>query len=171
MNERSSSRKPRIIPIVPHGKTAVASGSGLEFRHALPLALYVHIPWCVQKCPYCDFNSHEARGEIPEADYISALIADLESSLPLIWGRTVSSIFFGGGTPSLLSGAGLDRLLTAIRTLLPLLPDAEVTLEANPGTVESAKFAAFRAAGINRLSLGIQSFNPAHLKALGRIHD
>ena len=171
MNERSSSRKPRIIPIVPHGKTAVASGSGLEFRHALPLALYVHIPWCVQKCPYCDFNSHEARGEIPEADYISALIADLESSLPLIWGRTVSSIFFGGGTPSLLSGAGLDRLLTAIRILLPLLPDAEVTLEANPGTVESAKFAAFRAAGINRLSLGIQSFNPAHLKALGRIHD
>ena len=171
MNERSSSPKPRIIPIVPHGKTAVASGSGLEFRHALPLALYVHIPWCVQKCPYCDFNSHEARGEIPEADYISALIADLESSLPLIWGRTVSSIFFGGGTPSLLSGAGLDRLLTAIRTLLPLLPDAEVTLEANPGTVESAKFAAFRAAGINRLSLGIQSFNPAHLKALGRIHD
>ena len=171
MNERSSSRKPRIIPIVPHGKTAVASGSGLEFRHALPLALYVHIPWCVQKCPYCDFNSHEARGEIPEADYISALIADLESSLPLIWGRTVSSIFFGGGTPSLLSGAGLDRLLTAIRTLLPLLPDAEITLEANPGTVESAKFAAFRAAGINRLSLGIQSFNPAHLKALGRIHD
>ena len=171
MNERSSSRKPRIIPIVPHGKTAVASGSGLEFRHALPLALYVHIPWCVQKCPYCDFNSHEARGEIPEADYISALIADLESSLPLIWGRTVSSIFFGGGTPSLLSGAGLDRLLTAIRTLLPLLPDAEVTLEANPGTVESAKFAAFRAAGINRLLLGIQSFNPAHLKALGRIHD
>ena len=172
MNERSSSRRPRIIPIVPHGKMAASGGGGgLEFRHALPLALYVHIPWCVQKCPYCDFNSHEARGAIPEADYISALIADLESSLPLIWGRTVSSIFFGGGTPSLLSGAGLDRLLTAIRTLLPLLPDAEITLEANPGTVESAKFAAFRAAGINRLSLGIQSFNPAHLKALGRIHD
>ena len=172
MSDGSAPRKARIIPIVPHGKTAASSGGGgLEFRHALPLALYVHIPWCVQKCPYCDFNSHEARGAIPEADYISALIADLESSLPLIWGRTVSSIFFGGGTPSLLSGAGLDRLLTAIRTLLPLLPDAEITLEANPGTVESAKFAAFRAAGINRLSLGIQSFNPAHLKALGRIHD
>ena len=172
MSDGSAPRKARIIPIVPHGKMAASGGGGgLEFRHALPLALYVHIPWCVQKCPYCDFNSHEARGEIPEADYISALIADLESSLPLIWGRTVSSIFFGGGTPSLLSGAGLDRLLTAIRTLLPLLPDAEITLEANPGTVESAKFAAFRAAGINRLSLGIQSFNPAHLKALGRIHD
>lgn len=171
MSDGSAPRKARIIPIVPHGKAASGGGGGLEFRHALPLALYVHIPWCVQKCPYCDFNSHEARGEIPEADYISALIADLESSLPLIWGRTVSSIFFGGGTPSLLSGAGLDRLLTAIRTLLPLLPDAEITLEANPGTVESAKFAAFRAAGINRLSLGIQSFNPAHLKALGRIHD
>ena len=160
----------RVIPIAVQGASSRPSGS-LEFRHALPLSLYIHVPWCVQKCPYCDFNSHEARGEIPEADYISALIADLESSLPLIWGRTVSSIFFGGGTPSLLSGAGLDRLLTAIRTLLPLLPDAEVTLEANPGTVESAKFAAFRAAGINRLSLGIQSFNPAHLKALGRIHD
>ena len=172
MSDGSAPRKARIIPIVPHGKMAASGGGGgLEFRHALPLALYVHIPWCVQKCPYCDFNSHEARGEIPEADYISALIADLESSLPLIWGRTVSSIFFGGGTPSLLSGAGLDRLLTAIRTLLALLPDAEITLEANPGTVESAKFAAFRAAGINRLSLGIQSFNPAHLKALGRIHD
>ena len=171
MTERSTPRKARIIPIVPQGRTAAQSVSGLEFRHALPLSLYVHIPWCVQKCPYCDFNSHEARGEIPEAEYISALIADLESALPLIWGRKVSSIFFGGGTPSLLSGEGLDRLLIAVRTLLPLLPDAEVTLEANPGTVESAKFAAFRAAGINRLSLGIQSFNPAHLKALGRIHD
>lgn len=171
MNERSTPRKPRIIPIVPQGKTAGTIGGGLEFRHAVPISLYVHIPWCVQKCPYCDFNSHEARGDIPEADYVSALIADLESSLPLVWGRKVSSIFLGGGTPSLLSGAGLERLLTAIRTLLPLLPDAEVTLEANPGTVESAKFAAFRAAGINRLSLGIQSFNPAHLKALGRIHD
>ena len=172
MSDGSAPRKARIIPIVPHGKMAASGGGGgLEFRHALPLALYVHIPWCVQKCPYCDFNSHEARGAIPEADYISALIADLESSLPLIWGRTVSSIFFGGGTPSLLSGEALDQLLTAIRMRLPLLPEAEITLEANPGTVEADKFAAFRAAGINRLSLGIQSFNPAHLKALGRIHD
>lgn len=142
-----------------------------EFRGSPPLSLYVHVPWCVQKCPYCDFNSHEARGGIPESDYVAALVADIESALPLLWGRTVSSIFFGGGTPSLLSGQALDSLLTAIRTLLPVLPTAEVTLEANPGTVEAGKFAAFRDAGINRLSLGIQSFNPTHLKALGRIHD
>ncbi len=168
----SDTRRPaRIIPILPQGRVAGPPGNGLEFRHALPLSLYVHIPWCVQKCPYCDFNSHEARGGIPEAEYIAALIADLESALPLVWGRKVSSLFFGGGTPSLLSGAGLDQLLTAIRMRLPLLPEAEITLEANPGTVEAAKFAAFRAAGVNRLSLGIQSFNPAHLKALGRIHD
>ena len=171
MSDGSAPRKARIIPIVPHGKTAVASGSGLEFRHALPLALYVHIPWCVQKCPYCDFNSHEARDAIPEDAYLEALSTDIETALPLVWGRKVSTIFFGGGTPSLLSGAALDRLLTTIRTLLPVLPNAEITLEANPGTVEAGKFAAFRDAGVNRLSLGIQSFNPQHLKALGRIHD
>ena len=125
----------------------------------------------MQKCPYCDFNSHQIREGLPETEYVTALVADLESALPLIWGRKIGSIFFGGGTPSLLSGAGLDSLLTAIRTRLPLLPDAEVTLEANPGTVEAGKFAAFRSAGVNRLSLGIQSFNPAHLQALGRIHD
>lgn len=166
-------RFPRVIPIVPQSQTQAggASGTQLEFRNPPPLSLYVHIPWCVQKCPYCDFNSHEVRDSIPEADYVAALIADLESALPLVWGRKVSSIFFGGGTPSLLSGPALDRLLTAIRTLLPIQPDAEITLEANPGTVEAEKFAAFRNAGINRLSLGIQSFNPAHLKALGRIHD
>ena len=161
----------RIITIAVAGKPKSSASGQLEFRTPPPLSLYVHIPWCVQKCPYCDFNSHQARGEIPEADYVGALIADLESSLPLVWGRKVSSIFFGGGTPSLLSGAALETLLTALRTLLPLTPDAEITLEANPGTVESAKFAAFRDAGINRLSLGIQSFNAAHLKALGRIHD
>jgi len=169
---------PRVIPIVEQGRPSATTGT-LEFRNPPPLALYVHIPWCVQKCPYCDFNSHEVRGkaspearaEIPEADYIAALIADLESALPMVWGRKVSSIFFGGGTPSLLSGAGLDQLLTTIRTLLPIVPGAEITLEANPGTVEAGKFAAFRDAGINRLSLGIQSFNPVHLKALGRIHD
>ena len=165
------SKASRIITIVAAGKTNNAAPGQLEFRHPPPLSLYVHIPWCVQKCPYCDFNSHQARGEIPEADYVSALIADLESSLPLVWGRQVSSVFFGGGTPSLLSGRSIDVLLTAMRTLLPLAPGAEITLEANPGTVESAKFAAFRDAGINRLSLGIQSFNAAHLKALGRIHD
>jgi len=160
-----------VIPIVPHGKAARGAGQTLEFRAPPPLSLYVHIPWCVQKCPYCDFNSHELHEGIPETEYVAALIADLESALPLVWGRKVSSIFFGGGTPSLLSGAALDELLTAIRTLLPLLPDAEITLEANPGTVEAGKFAAFRDAGVNRLSLGIQSFNPAHLSALGRIHD
>ena len=161
----------RIIPIIAQGQAASPSGGKLEFRHPLPLSLYVHIPWCVQKCPYCDFNSHEARGAIPEAEYVAALIADLESALPLVWGRKVSSIFFGGGTPSLLSGPALDKLLTAMRTLLPLLPGAEITLEANPGTVEADKFAAFRDAGVNRLSLGIQSFNPVQLRALGRIHD
>ena len=165
------SKVSRIIPIIPQGKLASMVDGTLEFRIPPPLSLYVHIPWCVQKCPYCDFNSHEARSGVPEADYVAALIADLESALPQVWGRKISSIFFGGGTPSLLSGTALDTLLTAIRTRLPVLPDAEITLEANPGTVEAGKFAAFREAGVNRLSLGIQSFNPTHLKALGRIHD
>ncbi|RQU40256.1 oxygen-independent coproporphyrinogen III oxidase-like protein [Burkholderia cenocepacia] len=137
-----------------------------------PLALYVHFPWCVRKCPYCDFNSHEWKGErFPEADYLDALRADLEQALPLVWGRQVHTVFIGGGTPSLLSAAGLDRMLSDVRALLPLDADAEITLEANPGTFEAAKFAQFRASGVNRLSVGIQSFNEAHLKALGRIHD
>jgi len=158
----------RIIPILPAGKGA---GARLEFTLSPPLSLYIHLPWCVQKCPYCDFNSHEARGEIPESAYLDALVADLESALPLIWGRPVLSLFFGGGTPSLFSAEGIDRLLMAVRARVPLQPGAEITLEANPGTVEAEKFAGFRAAGINRVSLGIQSFNPAHLQALGRIHD
>ncbi|MEK6707574.1 MAG: radical SAM family heme chaperone HemW [Pseudomonadota bacterium] len=137
-----------------------------------PLSLYIHLPWCVKKCPYCDFNSHEARSSnMPEEDYVAALIRDLEMALPQIWGRKVVSVFFGGGTPSLFSARSIDTILTAVRTLLPLEHLAEVTLEANPGTVEAQKFADFRAAGINRLSLGIQSFNPGHLQALGRIHD
>ncbi|CAM2179364.1 heme chaperone HemW [Paraburkholderia sacchari] len=137
-----------------------------------PLSLYVHFPWCVRKCPYCDFNSHEWKGErFPEDDYLDALRADLEQALPLVWGRQVHTVFIGGGTPSLLSAAGLDRLLSDVRALLPLDADAEITLEANPGTFEAAKFAQFRASGVNRLSVGIQSFNEAHLKALGRIHD
>lgn len=160
----------RVIPIVP-ATTGGGRSDGLEFRVPLPLSLYVHVPWCVQKCPYCDFNSHQVRDGIPEAEYVAALIADLESALPLVWGRKVVSVFFGGGTPSLLSGEAIDALLTAIRTRLPLVHDAEITLEANPGTAEAGKFAAFRAAGVNRLSLGIQSFDPGHLKALGRIHD
>jgi oxygen-independent coproporphyrinogen-3 oxidase len=141
------------------------------FTSLPPLSLYVHIPWCVRKCPYCDFNSHAAAETLPETDYIEALTADLEQELPGIWGRTVHSIFFGGGTPSLLSVAGLDDLLTAIRTRLPLAPEAEITLEANPGTVEREKFTGFRQAGINRLSLGVQSFHDASLARLGRIHD
>ncbi|MEX3556732.1 MAG: radical SAM family heme chaperone HemW [Burkholderia gladioli] len=137
-----------------------------------PLALYVHFPWCVRKCPYCDFNSHEWKGErFPEEAYLDALRVDLEQALPFVWGRQVHTIFIGGGTPSLLSAAGLDRLLSDVRALLPLDADAEITLEANPGTFEAAKFAQFRASGVNRLSIGIQSFNEAHLKALGRIHD
>lgn len=136
-----------------------------------PLTLYVHIPWCVRKCPYCDFNSHEAKSGIPEDAYLAALEKDLEAALPLVWGRRVHSVFFGGGTPSLLSAQGLDKLLTLLRTLLPIEPLAEITLEANPGTFEAEKFRAFREAGINRLSIGIQSFNPLHLQSLGRIHD
>ena len=157
------------------------AGSGLTIPP--PLSLYIHIPWCVKKCPYCDFNSHAlpplpsgrgAGGEgnaLPESEYIDALLLDLELALPDIWGRKIHNIFFGGGTPSLFSADGIDRILTAVRTLTPLLPNAEITLEANPGTVEAAKFVGFRAAGVNRVSLGIQSFNPRHLKALGRIHD
>lgn len=136
-----------------------------------PLSLYVHFPWCVKKCPYCDFNSHEANGAFPEDEYLSALRADLEMALPLIWGRKIYTIFIGGGTPSLLSAAGLDRLLSDIRTLLPLDGAVEITMEANPGTFESEKFKSYRASGINRLSIGIQSFNARHLQALGRIHD
>jgi oxygen-independent coproporphyrinogen-3 oxidase len=150
---------------------APAAGSRPRLTALPPLALYVHLPWCVRKCPYCDFNSHEARGALPEDDYVEALIADLESTLPSVWGRRVHSIFFGGGTPSLFAARSIDRLLAAIRARLPLESDAEITLEANPGTFETDKFRDFRAAGVNRLSIGIQSFSPAHLKALGRIHD
>jgi putative oxygen-independent coproporphyrinogen III oxidase len=136
-----------------------------------PLSLYIHIPWCVRKCPYCDFNSHESRTAIPESDYVDALILDLEQALPLIWGRKVHSIFFGGGTPSIFSPDAIDRILSAVRARVQLTYEAEITLEANPGTVDEARFVGFRDAGVNRLSLGIQSFNSHHLAALGRIHD
>lgn len=142
----------------------------VNFQALPPLSLYIHIPWCVRKCPYCDFNSHEARGTLPEKEYVAALVRDLELALPLIWGRKVYTVFFGGGTPSLLSGAGVAEILRQVRMLLPLDINAEITLEANPGTVEADKFAQFKEAGINRLSLGIQSFNDEHLRALGRIH-
>jgi oxygen-independent coproporphyrinogen-3 oxidase len=136
-----------------------------------PLALYVHLPWCLKKCPYCDFNSHQKAGELPEAQYLAALCADLEAALPLIWGRRVVSIFMGGGTPSLFSPAGIDQLIADIRARLPLAPGIEVTLEANPGTFERERFRAFRAAGVTRLSIGVQSFNDDALRALGRVHN
>ncbi|QOL51784.1 radical SAM family heme chaperone HemW [Massilia litorea] len=136
-----------------------------------PLSLYIHFPWCVRKCPYCDFNSHEAKGELPEQAYLDAVRLDLEQSLPLIWGRKIHTVFIGGGTPSLMSAAGLDRLLSDVRTLLPLEINAEITMEANPGTFEIEKFRHYRDSGVNRLSIGIQSFNGEHLKSLGRIHD
>jgi len=158
-----------------------------------PLSVYIHLPWCLRKCPYCDFNSHEFRpvaaagslrgievvaqrgssspAELPEARYLDALRADLEASLPLVWGRTVHSVFIGGGTPSLFSPAGIDRLLADLRLLLPLQPGCEITMEANPGTFEKDRFKAFRAAGVTRLSIGVQSFDDAKLKALGRVHD
>ncbi len=148
-----------------------ASPARPRFAALPPLALYVHIPWCIRKCPYCDFNSHEAKGELPEGAYVDALLSDLEFALPLVWGRRVVSVFIGGGTPSLFSAPAIDRLLSGVRARVPLAPDAEITLEANPGTFEREKFAGFRAAGVNRLSLGIQSFDPAHLRALGRVHD
>jgi putative oxygen-independent coproporphyrinogen III oxidase len=142
-----------------------------HFTALPPLTLYIHIPWCVRKCPYCDFNSHEAKDAVPEQAYVDALIADLEQDLPLVWGRTVEAIFIGGGTPSLFSPAAIDRLLGAVRARVPLRPGAEITLEANPGTVDQERFRGFREAGVNRLSLGIQSFQPGLLQAIGRIHD
>ena len=163
--------EPRIIPIAPRAAAPGGGGWAAQLTTSPPLALYVHFPWCVQKCPYCDFNSHAVRDEgIPEAAYLAALVADLESALPQIWGRRVHSVFIGGGTPSLLSPDGLDELLTAIRMRVQLDPLAEITLEANPGTVDAGRFKAFRQAGVNRLSVGIQSFDEHHLKALGRIH-
>ncbi|MDB5848509.1 MAG: oxygen-independent coproporphyrinogen oxidase [Rhodoferax sp.] len=164
----------------------------LQLKSLPPLSLYVHLPWCLKKCPYCDFNSHELRSEKvvrwananagaiepeaapagpPEQRYIDALMADLEAALPLVWGRTVHSIFIGGGTPSLFSPAAIDRLISDIRARLRLEPECEITLEANPGTFEKDRFRAYRGAGVTRLSVGVQSFNDAHLKALGRVHD
>jgi putative oxygen-independent coproporphyrinogen III oxidase len=136
-----------------------------------PLSLYIHVPWCVRKCPYCDFNSHELRASLPEQEYVAALIADLELSLPEIWGRPVYTIFFGGGTPSLLSAQAVDAVLQAVRARVRLDASAEITLEANPGTVDANQFAGYRTAGVNRLSLGVQSFDGNNLRALGRIHD
>lgn len=144
------------------------AGTGL--RALPPLSLYIHIPWCIKKCPYCDFNSHEAK-HVEEARYVDALISDLDYTLPKVWGRRISTIFFGGGTPSLFPAASIDAILAAVRARLVVDTDAEITLEANPGTFEIDKFKGFRDAGVNRLSIGIQSFNAAHLQALGRVHN
>ncbi|CAG0976011.1 Heme chaperone HemW [Methylophilaceae bacterium] len=162
-----------MIPIIPVNDAAPLAGaatvSGL--KNPPPLSLYIHIPWCVKKCPYCDFNSHESRQEIPEQAYVDALIADLEQSVPKVWGRKIRSVFFGGGTPSLFSPEAIDRILSQVRMLTPLEYEAEITLEANPGTVDAAHFKGYRDAGVNRLSLGIQSFDSRYLASLGRIHD
>jgi len=150
---------------------------GIRLHSLPPLALYIHLPWCLKKCPYCDFNSHEwgaasgQRGPLPQRDYVRALLADLEASLPLVWGRPVVSVFIGGGTPSLFDPDVIGRLLSDVRARLPLEPDAEITLEANPGTFERERFAAFRDAGVTRLSIGVQTFDDRFLHALGRVHD
>ena len=176
-----------VIPIASAAPTEVAVQRDIQhyMRPGLlqlsslpPLSLYVHLPWCLKKCPYCDFNSHAwagagdtSDGGLPEQRYLDALMADLEAALPLIWGRQVHSIFIGGGTPSLFSPQAIDRLLGDIRARLRLGPDCEITLEANPGTFEKDRFRAFRAAGVTRLSIGVQSFNDRHLQALGRVHN
>lgn len=161
---------PVVVPDLAH----LMRPGTLQLAALPPLSLYVHLPWCLKKCPYCDFNSHEwapAAGQLPEQAYLDAICADMESALPLIWGRTIHSIFIGGGTPSLFSPAGIDRLLADVRARLKLTPDCEITLEANPGTFEADRFRAFRAAGVTRLSIGVQSFNDRHLQALGRVHN
>jgi oxygen-independent coproporphyrinogen-3 oxidase len=164
MNSDSMTR--RIVPLCPPA-AAVPS-----FAAPLPLALYIHFPWCVRKCPYCDFNSHASRdGAIPIDAWGEAVVADLEAALPQIRGRRVHSIFIGGGTPNLISALALEKLLDALRARLPLAAEAEITLEANPGTAETARFGAYRAAGVNRLSLGIQSFDDGLLARIDRIHD
>ena len=165
------------FPANPFDVTHYMRSGTLQLAALPPLSLYVHLPWCLKKCPYCDFNSHgidtadNVRNELPEQRYITALLADLEASLPLIWGRSVRSIFIGGGTPSLFSPESISQLLSDIRARLKLEPQCEITLEANPGTFEKDRFRAFAQAGVTRLSIGVQSFNDAHLRALGRVHD
>lgn len=156
----------------PSSPAPLPKGEGSQAGFELPpLALYIHIPWCVKKCPYCDFNSHAAGPTLPEQEYVDALLADLDQDLPQVHGRPLRSIFFGGGTPSLFSAAALGRLLAGVERRIPFAADIEITLEANPGTFEQAKFRDYRALGINRLSIGVQSFQAAKLEALGRIHD
>ena len=168
-----------MIPIIPvqnasspDANAPLAGSKTLSgLKNPPPLALYIHIPWCVRKCPYCDFNSHENKANIQENAYINALIADLEQATPHIWGRKIRSVFFGGGTPSLFSAESIHKILSHVRMLTPVEYGAEITLEANPGTVDTAHFAGYKEAGVNRISLGIQSFDDRYLNALGRIHD
>jgi len=160
------------VPALPVRNAAHYMRAGLlQLRSLPPLSLYIHLPWCLRKCPYCDFNSHAQPNLLPEQRYVDALIADLESALPLIWGRGVCSVFLGGGTPSLFSPEAIDRLLAAVRARVRLEAGCEITLEANPGTFEAARFRAFAAAGVTRLSLGVQSFDDRFLQALGRVHS
>jgi oxygen-independent coproporphyrinogen-3 oxidase len=168
-----------VIPVLPQAEAAVQHDvqhymrpGTLQLAALPPLSLYIHLPWCLKKCPYCDFNSHEMRdGGLPEQRYVDAVVADLEQALPLIWGRTIHSIFIGGGTPSLFAPSTIDRMLGDIRARVRLEADCEITMEANPGTFEKDRFRAYRQAGVTRLSIGVQSFNDDHLKALGRVHD
>ncbi|MBN9426775.1 MAG: radical SAM family heme chaperone HemW, partial [Burkholderiales bacterium] len=169
----SESGKPIAIALRPAAGARRAGSEPIGLPAPPPLSLYVHLPWCLRKCPYCDFNSHEWRGTeaVPEDRYLDALQADLEAALPQIWGRSVQTVFIGGGTPSLFSPGAIERLLTMIRTRVKLAPAAEITLEANPGTFEAQRFAAYADAGVTRLSIGVQSFSDAALAALGRVHD
>jgi len=162
---------PEVV-VLPHDIQHYMRPGTLQLTSLPPLSLYIHLPWCLKKCPYCDFNSHELRAaDLPEQQYINALMADLEASLPLIWGRSVQTVFIGGGTPSLFSPQAIDQLLGGIRARVRLAADAEITLEANPGTFEKDRFKAFRAAGVTRLSVGVQSFNDGFLHTLGRVHN
>src|SRR5579872_5968913 len=166
--------EPERTPMVREDSEAERNAAGEQktrFPGVPELSLYVHLPWCVKKCPYCDFNSHGLRGELPERAYVEALLRDLDQDLPRVAGREIQTVFFGGGTPSLFSPGSIGDFLASVRGRLPLAADAEVTLEANPGTVERGRFAEYRAAGVTRLSIGVQSFNPAALRVLGRIHS
>ena len=161
----------RVIPILDARRVQVASERTAGLRSLPPLTLYIHVPWCVKKCPYCDFNSHEKPSVLPEREYLDALTADLEQALPGIWGRPIHSVFLGGGTPSLLSARAMDELLSMVRARVSLWADAEITMEANPGTAEAGRFKDYVDSGVNRISLGIQSLDDGQLKALGRIHN
>lgn len=158
--------------VPPHDIQHYMRAGTLQLQTLPPLSLYIHLPWCLKKCPYCDFNSHELRAtELPEPAYLNALLADLESALPLIWGRSVQTVFIGGGTPSLFSPQAIDQLISGIRARIKLAANAEITLEANPGTFEKNRFKAYRSAGVTRLSVGVQSFDDRFLQTLGRVHN